>query len=264
MGIEGRHTSPQEAREVVDQVIVGAETNISSLVQGKDPERVEGRNLDLVGTHIPGFYLLVNNASEAPNMLRSEVNDLATDIRIYYLRDQVIKRLQVLQEPIHDRLVQGAMNIENLRGGRDLNLGGEVQLNPNTQIDPALLEESLGERTHEFVHQKTIFSVELDPESDDIQGIHKALRGILKRRGIDPDKITRNDTLRIDRDELLKAEKKGDIVLFPGTITVSLEPKDWKVKPRTVTTLPEVQEAIRRAAQSLGLNNPEKSDLIEK
>jgi hypothetical protein len=189
-------------------------------------------------------------------MLRSEVNDLATDVRIYYLRDQVIKRLQILQEPLHDRLVDGGINIPGLRGGHDVNLGGEIQLNPNVEIDPSLIEESLGDKSHEFIHSKTIFSVELDPEIDNIEEIHAAFREVLRRRGIDPDKVTKHDALRIDRNELLKAEKKGEVVLIPGTIKISSDPKEWKVRPKTVTTLPEVEEAVKRAAESLGLNNP--------
>ncbi len=216
-------------------------------------KRVE-KNFDILPTHIPGRYILADHDAE-PDLTRSQTLDLGEVSRIYFITDSVIKALQEKQKTRREKLVYAGENIPGTRGFRDEEEGWEVQINPQTEdiFDEELLDASLEGQPAELVHKKVVVTIELDPDTDDVEGFVKSAKRRLKRQGMPQDKINMRVNvqrqLRVDKEELQKLVEKGEIILLPGAWTKKIA--SFRLNPRSITTDEELREAVEKADRLL-------------
>lgn len=231
------------------------------MAEASGEERVREDNFDLLRTHIPGLWLLVDHEAE-PDLTRSATRTLSEQNDEYAERSRTIKELLQLQQPLHDQLEKLPVEYPGVRGARNIITGNETQINPHTNdiFDEELFKASLGERSGEVSHRKVAVSIELDPDKEDAEGFLVSLRRRLRRQGFSGDEIKKRLKIqkgfRVDEKALRKMIEKGEVTLLPGTWNIGIS--DWKVVPRRVTTLREMLEAEERERTSVDSNGRQK------
>lgn len=217
----------------------------------REDGRVRERNFDVLPTHIPDVFLLVDHGEE-PDLSRSSTRDLMDLGITYAITSQTIDTLTKQQEDPHRKLVSLGVHNPGLRGFRDTAIGIEVQITPKTtdKFDANLLHESLGDREKEVVHKKVSITVEFDPDTEDADGFIKSVKRRLKRQGLSKeaieDRVKIKKPIRVDEKALQKMVEAGEVVLLPGTWGFSIN--NWDVVPRKIKSkseLAEAQEAAR-------------------
>jgi len=211
-----------------------------------DPDlgREEERNFDVLRTHIPGFFLLVDEGAN-PDLTRSETEDLYAMGPAFVARAATIKRLEEIQgarDGPRDDLVGMGQDIPGFRGGRDTEAGWEIQITPRKEDIFLLsrLHASLGEDTSKYVHTNITVSVELDPEEDDIEGFKEAMKRRLRRQGSDAE-VDTDVAFRVDKEALKEAVDSGEVTLMEGAWVTTI--KNWAVTPIVISSAQDREEA---------------------
>jgi len=219
----------------------------SKNVPPTDEGRVRERNFDVLQTHLPDVFALVDHDAE-PDYRRSTIKGARRTGNVYYARAETIKQLQAAQkDPRKDLVKIAAVDYPGFRGYRDLQAGVEVQINPEREdvFDERLLDMSLGSKGPEYVHKKVTVTVELDPDRENVGRFVAGIRRHFARQGMLPEDINRVvkevRTLRVDTEALQKKIASGEITLFSGAWIFGVT--KWDVVPRTIPTTRELEEA---------------------
>jgi hypothetical protein len=225
-----------------------SEKRLSAL---ENTQRVVERNFDILPTHIDGFYLLVDHGENLDEFTRGKTRQLKDTGNVYGARSALIKQLLELQQEPHSQLVEMGINSPGLRGGRDVNTGFEVQINPETTdiFDESLMDLSLGEKRPEVAHKKISVTVEFDPDREDAEAFIATVKRRLKRQGISKDEIEKRvkvkRALRVDEKALKKMIDEEQVSLMPGTWNI--ETKKWDIVSRKISTRQELLEAEEKS-----------------